>query len=966
MALRLSEEKYRELINGMNDSAWVIDFDAKFIDVNNAAVKVLGYSREELLSMGPIDIYGNLTKEQILNLIKNMPADHIQVFETVHIAKDGTKIPVEISSSLVTYNGKQAILSIARDITERKRLEDALRESEEMFRAISTCAKDAIVVVSRTGEVVYWNPAAEQVFGYSQEEAVGKNVLNLLVPPRDHGFQRSFFELVESSQMLQGEILEFTALRKDGKEFPAELSAALMPFKGKVCLLGIVRDVSERKKAEAKLLASERKYRRLFKELKNAEKQLREERDRAQKYLDVAEVMLVALNIKGQVTLLNRKSCEILQCKAEEELGKNWFDNFVPKEIRANLKKYFKLLVSGKAELPKYHENPVLSKNGDIRLIGWNNTLLRDRRGRIIGTLSSGEDITERRQAEEAVLRSKKEWEQTFDSVPDLIAILDNQYRIVRVNKAMAQRLGMTPDQCIGLKCYEYVHGTSAPPEFCPHAKTLQDGQEHVAEVHEDRLGGDFLVSITPMHDEHGRITGSVHVARDITELETAKQKLVDALSASHQRQAEVSALLEASKAVLTYSKFSEAAKAIFSSCKELLGATVGYVALLSADKKDNEVLFLDSGGLPCNVDPSLPMPIQGLLAKAYSTGKAVYCNDFLNSEWAGLMPKGHVALKNFLFAPLRIGNEIVGLIGVANKSGDFTDRDAQMATAFAEIASVALSNSRMLEKLEENEKKLKEYSEHLEEIVEEKTKRLKDAERLAAIGELAAMVGHDLRNPLTGIKNAVYYLKKKGNACTEAQKTAMLEIIDNAIEHANKIINDLLDYSREIHLELEERTPYLLLAEALMLVQIPEKVKFLDRTHDKPKMIVDAPKITRVFVNLIKNAIDAMPQGGTLEVESKQKGDNVEFTFRDTGTGMSEELKAKLFSPLVTTKAQGIGLGLAICKRIIEAHGGEITVQSVLGKGTTFTVTLPVKPKLAVGGEKEWVIMPKSLLSTT
>jgi signal transduction histidine kinase len=108
------------------------------------------------------------------------------------------------------------------------------------------------------------------------------------------------------------------------------------------------------------------------------------------------------------------------------------------------------------------------------------------------------------------------------------------------------------------------------------------------------------------------------------------------------------------------------------------------------------------------------------------------------------------------------------------------------------------------------------------------------------------------------------------------------------------------------------------------------------------------------------------MPDGGTLEVESRQKGDNVEFAFKDKGLGMSEETMAKLFLPLFTTKAQGMGFGLAICKRVVEAHGGRITVQSALGKGTTFTVTVPVKPKLNVGGEDEWINTQESLLSMT
>src|SRR4030066_687268 len=126
-----------------------------------------------------------------------------------------------------------------------------------------------------------------------------------------------------------------------------------------------------------------------------------------------------------------------------------------------------------------------------------------------------GEDITQRKQAEQALQQAKRDWERTFDSVPDLIAILDKQHRILRANKAMAQKLGITPEQCVGLNCYRCVHGTEVPPDSCPHAKTVKDGLEHVAEVHEDHLGGDFLVSTTPLKDEQGLVIGSGHRARD-------------------------------------------------------------------------------------------------------------------------------------------------------------------------------------------------------------------------------------------------------------------------------------------------------------------------------------------------------------------------------------------------------------------------------------------------------------------
>jgi PAS domain S-box-containing protein len=173
-------------------------------------------------------------------------------------------------------------------------------------------------------------------------------------------------------------------------------------------------------------------------------------------------------------------------------------------------------------------------------------------------------------------------------------------------------------------------------------------------------------------------------------------------------RERELSALLESARAVLQYADFKDSARAIFDYCKKVTGATAGYVALLTDDGSENEVLFLDPGGRECVVDPSLPMPIRGLRGEAYRMGKSAYDNDFWNSEWMRFMPAGHVTLDNVLFAPLIIDGKAVGLMGLANKPGGFTERDARMALAFGELAAIALNNSRTRELLENSEERFR------------------------------------------------------------------------------------------------------------------------------------------------------------------------------------------------------------------------------------------------------------------
>jgi len=254
---------------------------------------------------------------------------------------------------------------------------------------------------------------------------------------------------------------------------------------------------------------------------------LYKEKDHSKTYLDIAGIMIVVLDTEGKVTFINPRGCEILGYEAGEIIGKNWYSNFLPERIAEEALHVSCLILNGEGESVAQYENAVLTKSGKQKIIIWNNVELRDETGRIIGTLSYGEDITARKQAEKRLERAAHEWRTTFDSIPDIIAIQDKDSRLLRVNKAMADLLKTTPKELIGKFCYQVMHCGKEPPANCPHLKTLKTGKPAVIEI----LNPDFEIyfheSTSPMFNGQGEVISSVLVARDMTREKRLEEQLI-------------------------------------------------------------------------------------------------------------------------------------------------------------------------------------------------------------------------------------------------------------------------------------------------------------------------------------------------------------------------------------------------------------------------------------------------------
>ena len=293
------------------------------------------------------------------------------------------------------------------------------------------------------------------------------------------------------------------------------------------------------------------------------------------------------------------------------------------------------------------------------------------------------------------------------------------------------------------------------------------------------------------------------------------------------------------------------------------------------------------------------------------------------------------------LSADIKIQGENVGslmvcyLEEVPEGEGDmFLPEEGELVNAIAERLGRITEHKRL-------EEEHRNYSKKLESRIEERTRELLDAERMTAAGGVAAMVGHDLRGPLQTIKNAIYLLNKNPESLGET-----LRIIDDAVDRATMMLQEFREQTRKAPLTVSRVDLGALMAKALEGAIIPEGVNAVVEVGEGLESVpVDTFKFRRVIDNLIRNAVEAMPKGGELRVEAHLNVGEILVEVSDTGEGIPEEVMGELFKPFHTTKAGGLGLGLAYSKRAIEAHGGLITVKSEVNKGTTFTVSLPMNP---------------------
>lgn len=545
----------------------------------------------------------------------------------------------------------------------------------------------------------------------------------------------------------------------------------------------------------------------------------------------------------------------------------------------------------------------IITRNGETRWLSHACQPVFDEKGRFLGRRISNRDITDRKNAEDALVASEKRWEATLASIGDSVIATDTDAKITFMNKTAKDATGWPIEEAVGKplgEVFNIVNENTLRPVESPVKKVLEKGlivglANHTILVRKDGTTIPIDDSGAPIKDKNGDITGAVLVFRDISE----RKKAEEALEASEKRY-----------------------RQLFSTMMELFQLFE---------------LVYDNNGRPVDyrlleVNPAFERLVGK--SRAELVGKRVVRDLWpVEQYWLDMFDE-----------VLRTGKQ-----KVYQNYGAAFGRYYELyiyKISDTQLASIALD----ITERKKAEEEVARYSEKLELLVEERSKQLEaaqhqliKAERLAAIGELAGMIGHDLRNPLTGIKTSIYYLKKNNLEKMEPKSKEMIEVIEKCINHSNKIINDLLEYSKEVQLEPQNSTPAALISETISMLKAPLAVTIVNEVTSQTLLSVDFDKMKRVFSNLIKNSIEAMPNGGKITIACREGENSIEFRIADTGPGIPPQVMEKIFTPLVTTKAQGMGFGLAICKRIVEAHEGTITVDTG-GNGTVFIVKVPAK----------------------
>jgi two-component system, cell cycle sensor histidine kinase and response regulator CckA len=880
--LRQSEERYRTILESIQDAYYESDFAGNYTLVNPAVCRHLGYSKEELIGM-------NFRQHSDEETRRKLKALHVELYRTgkpidaveaEHIRKDGTKGTVEISVSLIRDSEGKPVgfRGVSRDITERKRAEEALRRSEEKYRTILESIEDGYAEFDLHGKITFFNDALPKILGYPADELKNLDYKNRQYMDKEDAekVSQTFTEVYATGKPTRG--FQYGIIRQDGTKRYLEGYISLRKDAGgqPVGFQGLARDITERKKIEEALRRSEERYRTILENMREG-------------YWET--------DLAGNFTFVNDAECRIAGTPREQLIGTNnlqYTDETTAKKMHEVFSGIYRT-----GEAVERYEFEFIRINGTKGFAECSASLIRDEQDKPIGFRGVTRNITERKRAGEALRQSEERYRTIIENIQDGYFENDLAGNFTFVNDAECVSLGYTRDELIGMNNRRYTDKETAKKLFQVYNKLYRTGEPvkglDLEVIRKDGTKAFDELSVSLIRDSEGKPVGFRGVSRDITERKRAEE----ALRRSEERYRTILEDIQE-----PYFENDLAGNVTF--CNDAMCKSLQYTKeeLIGMNYRQYE-------------DEKNARRLRELYNGLYRTGKPI---EILDAEV--IRKDGTKA--NYDASVSLVKDSEGKPIGFRGVSRDITERKR------AEEEKLSLQ-----EQLRQSQK-MEAIGQLAGGVAHDFNNLLTVIKGYSQLSLLDLKKNDPLRGNIQEIEKAT---QRATDLTRQLLAFSRRQILDFKVLDLNALLKDLEKMLRRIIGEDIELVA--LLSEDLGRVKIDpsqiEQVIFNLAVNARDAM-PSGGKLTIETANAELDEVYAHAHADVIP------GHYVRLSVSDTGVGMSQEVKEKVFEPFFTTKekGKGTGLGLSMVYGIVKQSNGNIWVYSEPGRGTAFKINLP------------------------
>lgn len=811
--------------------------------------------------------------------------------------------------------------------TLRRRAELSLRLSEERNQLIVETALDAVVTMNNKGIITGWNTQSEKVFGWTRAEAMGRELAELLIPERmraehRHGVQR----YVQSGiARVLNRRLEMPALHRSGREFPAELAITPIGFGEDLVFNAFIRDITGRTQAEAALRESEQRFRATA---------------------NAAPVMIWMSGRDRQSTWFNQRWLEFVGRAIEQEVGDGWCDNLHPADFDRTLDTRSAAFDARRAYEMEYR---LQRDDGAWRWVLERGTPNLGPGGEFEGYIGTCIDITEHRETVEQLRESRARFKTLAESLPQMIWTCLRDGYCDYLSRQWLDYTGRSEAQQLGTGYLEQVHPDDRVQVHMEWARVIASGDTFDVSFRIRRFDGVyrwFKTRAVPLRDPAGRILKWFGSNTDIEDFVVADRKL--------KVQLERMQLLDSTtNAIGAHQDLGKVFEVVLASLEENFAVDFCCVCLYQSEP---EVLTVSAVGNRSNSLANRMSLTQGAQIDVDESslaicvhGELVYEPDISKVDFPFPRRLADAGLRSLVLSPLMIEDEVFGALVIARRADDsFSSDDCEFLRQLSSHVALASHQARLYGALQEAYQDLRQTQQ-----------TVMQQERLRALGQIASGIAHDINNALSPA--ALYTQSLLTHESPLSQRARdQLEVIQRAIDDVARTVQRMRAFymprAAETTLTPVDVNPLLEQVVDVTRVRwhnIPQERGVViqvntDLAADVPHILGAENEVRDAVTNLLLNAIDALPGGGVITLRSRTdiRDGKVVIEIQDSGLGMSETTRSRCLEPFFTTKGErGTGLGLPMVFGMVQRHGGELELDSELGRGTTVRMIFPIAP---------------------